>query len=72
MKVLIRTILCLFLSGTFLLTGLCKMVPHLHPDTYHFLNVLFQSEITPIWQEKVFDQLGVKMHPVVFKFIVGK
>ena len=64
--------LCVFLSLTFLLTGLCKIIPHVHAETYHFLDAVFRNEIVPEWQARVFDQLGVKMHPLVFKFLIGE
>mmetsp|Transcript_11486 Transcript_11486/g.18750 ORF Transcript_11486/g.18750 Transcript_11486/m.18750 type:complete len:160 (-) Transcript_11486:103-582(-) len=69
--VLLRRALCIFLSMTFLLTGLCKIIPHVHADTYHFLDAAFRNEIVPAWQLRVFNGLGVKVHPLVFKFLVG-
>lgn len=67
----LRTVLCLFLSLVFLLNGLCKVFPQVHADTFHFLDVAFRNEITPIWQAKVFDRVGLQVHPLVFKFITG-
>jgi hypothetical protein len=33
--------------------------------------MFFRNEITPVWQAKLFDKLGVTVHPLVFKFLIG-
>ena len=67
----IRLLLKVIVSGIFLVAGMSKVNPYLNSESYAFMDSSFQTKFTPVWQKLIFDLIGHKVHPVVFKYMIG-
>lgn len=67
----IRLLLKLIISCVFLIAGMCKVNPYFHLESYNYMDNSFQTTFTPLWQRLVFDIIGHKIHPIVFKYMIG-
>lgn len=58
-------------SLVFLAAGACKVFPFIHAEAYEYLDDSFTKSFVPIWQRLVFDLIGHKVAPIVFKYMIG-
>lgn len=61
----------LIISTVFLAAGACKVFPFLHAEAYQYLDDSFTKSFVPVWQRLVFDLIGHKVAPIVFKYLIG-
>jgi hypothetical protein len=58
-------------SLIFLVAGACKVFPFLHAEAFDYFDNTFQNSFVPLWQRLLFDLIGHKVSPVVFKYLIG-
>jgi uncharacterized membrane protein YphA (DoxX/SURF4 family) len=68
-----NNIIKLLLSTIFLLSGICKVTPKFHPDTFYLLDGKFRDSFTPYFQREILDKVvgDIRLDPVLFKTSIG-
>lgn len=61
----------LIVSSVFFAAGACKVFPFIHGKAYEFIDDTFRNSFVPLWQRLVFDLIGHRVTPIVFKYFIG-
>jgi hypothetical protein len=61
----------LLVSLVFFAAGVCKVFPFVHGKAYEYIDDTFRNSFAPVWQKLLFDFIGHRVTPIVFKYFIG-
>jgi hypothetical protein len=61
----------LLVSLVFFAAGASKVFPFIHGQAYEFVDDTFRNSFAPVWQKLLFDLIGHRLTPIVFKYFIG-